>query len=806
MLIMLLLSISCTFAQDSSLVKLSFSIITGIVTDIKDNSPIEADIILFHSKDTVKISTVKCDTSGKFSLSATTGTYKIEFSAVGYASLMIDNIKILAADTTITLEAVKLKKQDVTTEEVLVEGEKQFMTLEGDKKVFNVDQSMLNKSGTVLDVMRKVPLIDVDLNDNVTLRGSTNVKILIDNKENRYGSLKQIPADAVEKIEVLTNPPAKYEAEGVTGIINIVMKKIDKVGFSGDAFLQAGSQDKYNASLDLNLKKNKVTVYSSGYYGIYHYSNNNNSSTQYYIPLSFLLLNGSSSGKSIYFTGNAGLEYDIKEGHTIGIEGSYTGYNYDGSYLSSTLLSDSLQNLTSSYNESSAYSGNSGSYMASIYYNGKLNKTGRELSGDITFSGNYTPTHSVSSTDYFDAFGEPTIPTHRQIDDRKNHFYNLNVQADYTNPVKDKTKFELGYKGFVRLNDNRYDSDTLDNDVFVFNYSVSNRFKLTDYINALYGTFQSGYKNFTFKLGLRLEQTNTKGELVNTGSVFYKNYLNIFPTISITQDFGQMSHIQFMYSRRITRPNVYRLNPFVIRSDQRYIYFGNPDLNPEFTDSYELSLMFYSKIISVTPMLFLRRSRDIISNYTYITDSVVTVTTYRNAQGSNAYGMDLILNSQSLGWLNLNGTLSFYKTKFDGEAITDYLAEEGFSWKANIRAFLSFGKGFQIEMYYYYMGKKINAQGTNVPYGSLTAGIRQSFLKDKLTFNLTVNDPFKTMQWGSDIDGIGYKSTSRSNYNTRTFYLGVSYTFGNTEEYFQKKKKVKQNQNEQNDQQEQNNK
>jgi outer membrane receptor protein involved in Fe transport len=803
LLLILLFGFSCTFAQDSSFVKLNSAKLTGMVSDAKDNSPIEADVILFHSKDTVKISGTKCDSSGKFILSAAIGNYKIEVNAVGYASFSIENIKVLSADTTILLAQVKLKKQDITTEEINVEEQKPLMTLEGDKKVFNVGQSMLNKSGTALDVLRKVPLIDVDINDNVTLRGSTNLKILIDNKENRYGSLKQIPADAIEKIEIITNPPAKYEAEGVTGIINIVMKKIDRMGFNGDAFLEAGSKDKYMGSLNLNLKKKKITFYGSFYGGTYHYNSSYNGLTKYFTPLAYLNNNGISSGKSHYYGGNGGIEYDVKTGHTIGLEGYFNGYGYDGSSFSNNVNQDSLSNMTSSFISNDIYNGIYNSYSLSLYYNGKLNDKGRELSGDVTYSGNYNTNAPKSLNRYYDANGLPTIPTLGQNDNTVNNGYNINAQLDYTHPITDKTKFEAGYKGTFRQNDNNYSSDTLDfnTNTYVNNLSVSNRFKLTDRINAVYGTFQSVYKKFTFKLGLRLEQTNTKGELVNAGQIFYKDYLNIFPSLSLTQDIGQMNHIQFSYSRRITRPMIYRLNPFVIKSDQRYIRFGNPGLNPEFTDSYELSVMYYSKIITVTPMAFFRQSKDIISGYSYIIDSNVTVTTYRNAAGSKAYGLDLILNSQSLGWLNLNATLSFYNTKFDKEAITDYIAEEGFSWKANVRSYISLGKGFNIELFYYYMGKKINAQGTNAPSSYLTVGIKQSFLKDKLTLNLSANDVFKTMQWGSDVNGIGYNSTFKNIYDSRVFYFGISYRFGNTDEYYQKKKKTKQNQNENNDQQ-----
>jgi outer membrane receptor protein involved in Fe transport len=804
LMLILLFGFSNTFAQDSSFVKLNSAKLTGIVQDAKDNSPIEADIILFYSKDTVKISGTKCDSSGKFILSAAIGNYKIEINAVGYASITIENIKVLSADTTILLAQVKLKKQDITTEEINVEEQKPLMTFEGDKKVFNVAQSMLNKGGTALDVLRKVPLIDVDINDNVTLRGSTNVKILIDDKPNRYVNLKQLPADQIEKVEIITNPPAKYEAEGVTGIINIVLKKIDMLGYNGSVYGDIGSKDKYSGSLNANLKKKNITFFGSGYAGVYHYSNTYNTNVQYFIPLTYLLTNGGGTGKSHYFGGNAGVEYDVKKGHTVGLEGSFSNSGYDGSEFDYNNNQDSLNNMTSFYTGNSFYNGSYKSYYLSLYYNGKLNDKGRELSGDLTYSDNTNSYTSQMQTQYFNGNGIPVNNTPRNENDYTNNKnYNLNAQLDYTHPITEKTKLEAGYKGTFRMNDNNYNSDTLNYDInaYVNDLSVSNRFKLSDRINAVYGMFSSGYKGFTFKLGLRFEHTFTKGELVDQNQIFTKNYLDVFPTLNLSQRIGMMDQVQFNYSRRITRPMIYRLNPFVSRGNPKFIYFGNPELNPEFTDSYELSFMFYSKILTVTPMAFFRQSHDVISSYSYLTDSNVSITTYRNAAGSKAYGMDLMLSSQTLAWLNLNATFSFYDTKFDPDVYSDYAAEEGFSWKANARAYITIGKILNLEFFYYYTGKKVNAQGINLPSSQFTMGISKNFIKDKLTVNLRASDIFKTMQWGRDVNAVGYSSSSRNIYNSRVFYFSLSYNFGNTDEYYQKKKKTKQNQNENNDQQ-----
>jgi outer membrane receptor protein involved in Fe transport len=367
------------------------------------------------------------------------------------------------------------------------------------------------------------------------------------------------------------------------------------------------------------------------------------------------------------------------------------------------------------------------------------------------------------------------------------------------------TKFETGYKGIFRTSDNDFVSDTLNYilNTYVRNNDVTNHFKMTDYINAVYGTFSHKIKKFRFKLGLRLEHTLTDGELVTDGTKFSKNYLDVFPTASISQKFGMAHELQLSYSRRITRPMIYRLNPFVRKSNLKFIYIGNPELEPEYSDSYELSYIFISNPINITPVGFYRRTTNVISNYSYIVDTNVTVTTYRNAGSGYSYGMDFIVSSRALKWWNINSTFSFYKIKYDAGLVNDYSGEEGFSWKANIRSFFTIGDIFNIEVYYNYSGKRIIASGFNQPRGSLDISINKTFLKKKLTIGIRGEDLFKTNKWGSETNGVGVKSVYNYNWDSRGVYLNLNYNFGNSEDYYRKSKNTKQNENEKSDSNEQ---
>jgi outer membrane receptor protein involved in Fe transport len=316
--------------------------------------------------------------------------------------------------------------------------------------------------------------------------------------------------------------------------------------------------------------------------------------------------------------------------------------------------------------------------------------------------------------------------------------------------------------------------------------------------------FSSSIAQFSYKLGLRLEQTNATGELFTGGSSFRKNYLDYFPTLSLSYKIGNEHQVQASYSRRITRPNIWRLNPFVNKNDPKVWRIGNSDLNPEFTDSYELSYSFFHQIISVTPMLFFRQSHDVITNYTYLTPDNVLVMTFENAAGSKSYGLDLVASSRALPWLNLSGTLSLYDTKFDKDPLTENAQEEGFSWKGNLRAAFNFGTLFNLELYYNYVGKVVNAQGDNLPSQNFDVGISKTFF-GFTTVSLRASDIFKTMEWGQNVNTAGYNGTYRSNFDSRWIYLNISVLFGNTTESYRKSKKEKRNSNEQNDQNQDNN-
>src|SRR4030095_7221104 len=410
--------------------------ISGKVTDAKDNSGVEADVKLFAVVDSLVKAGAKCNSDGSFFISGIPyGTYRLEVRFIGYSLLNVDNVNLSAASSSLTFDSLKLKKQDITTEEINVEENKSLIEFNGDKKVFNVDQSILTKGGTALDVLKKVPMVDVDINDNVSLRGSQNVKILIDDKPSRFASLKQVPADAIEKVELITNPPAKYEAEGVTGIINIVMKKSNKLGFTGNLSLGGNYTNTLSGwgGLDINLKKKQTTFFGGFYTGnwnnVFSYTNN----TQYFSPVSTFESGGSGKNHGYWIWGQGGMEYEFSPGKTLGFEASIgTGQWFN----SDTSLSQSLNNLgslSSFYTQDNNRNGLWQNITADLYYNSKLDDKGRELNADLSISRNRNEFKLGLVKKDYDSLSVPVNNTPLdQRDTTLNKSYNINAQADYT--------------------------------------------------------------------------------------------------------------------------------------------------------------------------------------------------------------------------------------------------------------------------------------------------------------------------------------------------------------------------------------
>ncbi|MGA2667963.1 MAG: TonB-dependent receptor [Ignavibacteria bacterium] len=792
--ILLILLFSASFSSLNAQQRTGRGTITGIIVDNNGNTPLEQAIVrVLKSKDSTLVSGAAADAQGNFSIQVPYGNYRVEVSYTGYKKFTINAVTVTPSAPDVSLKTIKLSTSDISTQEIDVEADKPTVEITADKKVINVENNMVSKGETAIDLLKRVPLVQVDNSNNVILRGDPNVTILINGKPSSMtDNLDQVPADQVKNIELITNPTAKYQAEGGAGIINIILKEDEQPGMNGKINLSAGTSDRYNGAVNLNMKKGKFTLTGNYFYNTFDRTGSSSSSLINNLGSPIYTNENDLTGNKIrfqYFKG--GLEYRINDNHTLGLEGFYGSGKFTGSDYGQNSILDSVQNL-SSYFTKNNFSNSTGHFIhLSLNYDGKLNKVGEDLSGNLTYSrgardNTLNQTLQYYNSNYIQLNNTPYI----ENDVTNSSSYNFNSQLDYVIPFSKNSKLETGYKGVIRSSDNNFTADSLDYNTNQYNeiLDVSNEFIYKEQVYALYAQYGNAFGDFSFKVGLRGEQSYDKGTLVNTNEVFSNKYLDFFPSVNLTENLIKNEQVELSYSRRINRPRYYRLNPFQNRTDPLNIVYGNPNLKPEYIDSYELNFVTTIGKTSITPSFFYRLTHDLMTQYRVLTDSNITVSTFENLTSSKSYGLDLIAGSQIFNWWNFNATLSFYNLSYDAGNVQNFSAPSGFSFTANINTSIKLPDLFNLQLFYNYQGKRYTSQGTIDPVQSMDVGISKNFFDNAFIVLLKANDIFKTQKYDSYIAGYGFVQNGTSVNNSRNLQLTLTYNFGKQENSKPKKK------------------
>lgn len=762
--------------------------ITGIVVDKNGNTPIEsADVTLFKSGDSTVVKGTATDKEGKFSFTDIPfGKYTVRANFVGYSTMNVKGIVLSADKSSHTLEPVKLSSGTATTEEIVVETEKSAITFDGDKKVFNVGQNPMSQSGSLADLLKNIPSVSVDADGNVSLRGNTNVKITVDGRpfgldgQNRSTLLEQIPANQIESIELVTNPSSKYEAEGVSGIINIVTKKTKVFGYNGNLSLNAGTGDKYSGSLNLNLKSNNVQFFTNYNYGLTNFTitGGTNRINSQSITANTFTQNYDGNGRVKSHFAKGGLDYFINPQNTLGLSVTYQNSARKRGEITSSREFDINNTLTSDFTSDFTTNIKNNTLDIALNHSFKFKNPKQTLTTDAIYSqnnneeDNYTIENNIfPSTNNPDQTKELS-----KVNDK-----DFSIQSDYVHPFSEVSKLEAGYKIRYRDKKNDYSSSSYDYNLnqYTVNPNLTNIFKYNDLVSAAYVQYSGAFGIISYTMGTRVEQTNTKSTLVNSGAENKRNYFDVFPSANISAKLSKTNEMQLSYSRRIRRPGMWEINPFVNSSDPNNYYSGNPNLKPEYTDSYELSYIQYLPGTSLTPTLFYRRTKDLISRTRSFIDSNTTLTTFVNYTNSKSYGAELIFNSQPVQFWNINGSVSYFKTEVDASNISSSYVNEGSTWSARVSSSLFLPLQFSLQMSYFYSGDIIAAQATVEPFSSFDASLKKDFFNGRVTTTFRVSDIFNTLKFKVNINNdASFKELLERKRDTRVFNFTLSYKFG----------------------------
>lgn len=767
------------FAQTDSLAQNKGVKVSGIIKDSTSGQPVSAALVQLQEVQDKLLKYTETDKNGAFSFEdVPAGSYKVQ--------VIKDNYDAFATTITVASENLSLDNilmgKDIKTEEIQVESQRPFMEIQDDKKIFNVANNVITQGKTAIDVLKTLPLVTVDGSDNVMLRGDARIKILVNGKENRmYNNLRQVPADLIEKIELITTPSAKYEAEGVTGIINIILKKNDAIGYTGMLQLGGKSDETFNTFGNINFKKEKSSLFVNLGVGEWYNKFRNDSKRTNFDPASTLISNSSGDNGGNWLWGSLGAEYDVTDKSVAGFEASINTWKGKNTNLTEQIYNSATDNYTYFYDNLSKFKGYN--INSSFYFNTKFDTPDQELNLDFTYGRN-------DWRNNFDQEKEVT-PAGVFRDGRVSKGNTFTAQVDYTHPLGNTLKLEAGYKGNFNLNKNNVVADSADNQLgtFVPDYGRTQDFNYDNFVNGFYATLSRTFGSFSAKLGGRVEMTRTRFDLGDPSNENLKEYTDFFPSAALTYKFGAMNSVQVSYSRRINRPPVWNLNPFIFNSNNQSFSFGNPALLPELTNSFEIGVNASVGGIMVSPNFYYRKTDDVITRYSYLSDTGTVISTFDNSSKLDSYGADLVFSGQLFGEASFNASLNFSKLMFTGPNGSS-LDNEGTAFGGNAYLSIPLGQLATVEFFYNRWGDRVTAQGTNKGKNYLTIGLSRSFMNEKLRFNLTANDILaKAGTPESYSDGVGFTQTYINDWSSQNVNISLTYNFGNTQQPQNKRRK-----------------
>ena len=769
--------------------------IKGVVSDNKTKLPVEfAAVALYKLKDSSLVNGAVAGTKGDFQFSELSfGRYFLKINFIGYKQLVIDTIAIRPRTTEINLGQIKLKNNAEQLGEVEVASEKSTLQLGIDRKIFNVDKSIVSEGGSATDVLQSIPSVSVDIDGNISLRGSGNITVLIDGKpssitgSSRAAILQQIPASSIESIELITNPSAKYDPDGMSGIINIITKKNKLNGFNGSVSIGAGTGDKYNASTNISYRNSKVNVYAN--YGFRSNNRTGNGSTLRQNILKdttfFLRQSSTQLNKNISHNAKAGIDFYLNDKNTMGASVTYNMGTENSNEAVNFFEADNKDITSASYSRDNFKA----DAPVSIDYNLNYRKTYTKLKKELIFDAIYSDgrgdaVEKYVERDYTLKYASKNATPFKQNVGTKTKNNILSAQVDYVHPLKNNMKWELGAKTTLRTIGSDFVSEEFDysSDVFVSDTNLTNNFIYTENIYAAYSTFSGAIKNFGYQVGLRAEEANTISNLVTTNEKFKNNYFNLFPSLHLSQKLKKEQELQISYSRRINRPNIKSINPFKDYADPYNIRYGNPYLKPEYINSYELSYLKYFPKGVLTATAYFRQTDGVMQRYKTISDSTISYITFINLDKSQSYGLELILKTDITKWWNVTFSANGFETKIDGSSAQGDLQNENVSYIVKLLSNMRIWKNLDIQFTANYNGPTATLQGEVKPIFSMDLGFKKELFKNaSLSLNITDLTDARKFRIVGNNDPTFYQEFERKR-ESRIATLTFSYRFGKMSE------------------------
>ena len=771
--------------------------VNGKIIDSKTSQPVDfATVSLFSGLASQPVKVVQSGLDGTFKLTGISeGSFLLKISFLGYEPYLSDSLNLTSEKKNKDLGTIKMiPAKSTVLNEVVVEAERSSIQLGIDRKVFSVNQSLVSEGGSATDLLANVPSVSVDIDGNVNLRGTSNVRVLIDGKPSSLGGniaqvLQSLPASAIESIELVTNPSSKYDPEGQSGIINIVLKKNKKVGINGSVSASAGSNDNYNANTNLSYRDGNVNLY-----GNYSFRNGKRlgggfNNTQF-LATNGLVNNITESNRSdISNTLKLGADYYINPKTTIGLSGNLN-FRDNNSFENLNYLYFNLPDQNGSSFRTSDRDGNSSGYDLSMDFSRQFDKKGHNITANLSYGESSDDDIQNFNQEYFALTGVQKDSVDKRINKNSEFDSNYNIQIDYSLPITERQKFEAGFRTTLRNNDEVQYSEVFDALInrYQVDYTQSNDFILDDQVYAVYTTYQNQLTdNFGFQFGLRGEQAylNTQYQAFgapNSAIVDGKlDYLRLYPSVFLTQKLPNDQQLQLSYTRRVNRPRGWQINPFADISDPNNIRIGNPSLRPEDINSFELSYIKYWKSLTFTSSAYFRQVNDVVQGIRLPLpdNNAATITQFINLTQNRSSGFEFISKADFTKAFSITSNINLYYSQFKGSEQYKIKSSDGFNWNANLTGNLSFAKNITGQFNANYTAPRVGAQGRSREMYSMDAALRLDMLKNKAgSVSFNVRDIFNSRRWGQTTETEFIFQESERRMQGRMATLTFSYRFG----------------------------
>ncbi len=759
-------------------------IIRGKVIEEVGALPIPyAAVSLYEGTNEQTLLITQSDENGFFKLAnLKIGTYRVKVSYVGYTNLFVNEIVITEKDFDKNLGNLKLASEQSSLNEVVITAQKPLVEFGADVITYNVGSSVLAEGSTATDVLKNVPMVQVDIDGNATISGKRSTRVFIDGKPSDYMTsniadlLNVLPSDAIEKIEVMTNPPSKYSGDG-EGILNIVMKKGFKVGFNGNIGVNAGLQGNTNTNAFASYRGKNYNINGGGAYRQNIGKGNSESYRTNFFPDTTFYYNQFNNNRNENEGGNfrVGFDWDITPKQSLRLS---TNYNINSSnsisgndfyYLNEEQITTRLRN------QENLGDGSSNNFVFNVDYNLQTDTVGGKMT--IGFTVNTNANNDFRSYNRTYAFPSNLNPSLQQNDNETGN-NGLNFNLDYDKPVfKKRDQLEFGVAYNYRKNDNDLLVQNFNyaTQQYVTNLKLTNKFFYNENILSGYASYNYRKGGWSLKGGARAEYTDVNFDLSTGESYNVDPYLSLFPSVSINRFFKKRYNFGATYSVRINRPRENALNPQVNNADTLNISYGNPNLSPAYTHQMDFSFGAFGQKWSFTPRLSYSTSSGVIERYRIVKPNGISESTFDNVGNNKSFALMLIGNFRPTSKISTNGNFSVIQSKYSS-SLNSSLNRDGLSLRGAIgfSMQLPYKTAFESNLNY---ANNITAQGRNKGSINSSFGARKTFLKNTLSVRISTQDPFGKKNNNSFNQGLNFVSQYYSTNNSSNVNLSLNYRF-----------------------------